>query len=130
MLIHNFYNSLGLNLKNSTLSLTDANNNVLKRELVTADEIIVGKPLFEDDPVYSVQYSTTQGIPALEIYNHYDVPIMVNDRILQPRCKIRYKGRYDNGIPYGEILKSTYDENVVVTVPATNLHYGLYFTPT
>lgn len=89
-----------------------------------ADTIIVGKPIFEYNPIYSTQYSTTQGIPALNIFNHYDVPIHVNDRILQPRCQLRYKGTYDNGIPYGKIFSSSFDEDVILTEPATNLHYG------
>lgn len=91
------------------------------------DKIYIGKPMFEYNPIYSTQYTTTQGIPALNIFNHYDVPILVNDKVLQPRCQMRYKGVYDNGLPYGEILKSSYDEDVVLTAPATNLHYGLVY---
>jgi hypothetical protein len=94
---------------------------------IRTDEVLIGKPMFEHNPIYTVQYTTTQGIPALNIFNHYDVPIFVNDRLVQPRCQIRYKGTYDNGIPYGEIFKSSYDEDVILTAPATNLHYGLVY---
>jgi hypothetical protein len=85
------------------------------------------KPLFENIPYNSIQYSSTQGIPAINIFNHYNFSILVNDRLLSPKCLLRYKGVYDNGIPYGEILKSSHDEDVVITAPATNLHYGISF---
>jgi hypothetical protein len=91
------------------------------------DKIYIGNPILEFNPIYSVQKTTTQGLPALNIFNHYDVPIFVNEKVLQPRCQLRYKGAYDNGIPYGEILRSSFDEDVVITSPATNLHYGLLY---
>lgn len=93
------------------------------------EEIVVGKPLFEYNPIYTVQYSTTQGLPALNIFNHYDIPILVNDRIISPKCQTRYKGIYDNGIPFGEVLTSSLDEDVIITDRATNLHYGLFYFP-
>jgi hypothetical protein len=102
-------------------------DNPIKEDPVTYEmsNVIVGIPVFEYNPIYTTQYSTTQGLTALNIFNHYDVPLTVNDRVISPRCQYRYKGVYDNGIPYGEILRSTYDEDVVINNRATNLHYGL-----
>lgn len=87
--------------------------------------IVVGKQILENNKNYTTQYSTTQGLPAINIINHYDVPILVNTFIIEPHCNFRYTGTYNNGIPYGEILFSTYDENVIITEPVTDLHYGL-----
>jgi hypothetical protein len=109
-------------------------NNVKIKEVPAPEngnlsKVVVGKVLFENNPLYTTQHSTTQGLSALNIFNHYDVPILINDFVIEPHCQLRYTGIYNNGIPYGELLHSLFDEDVCIVNPATDVHYGLVIFP-
>jgi hypothetical protein len=94
----------------------------------TTQNNILGHQLFvknNKDYYSTYQRTSTQGLPKIRLHNQYFVPITVNhSAMILPGQFFVYKGVDGTGIPYGEILHSTFDKDVVVNDEVTDIYFG------
>lgn len=84
-----------------------------------------GRPLFVLNNRSTFLQSTTQGLVAVTIHNHYTVPITINDVVVvEPNSSVRYTGLYGNGIPKGEHVHTDYDD-FMIDADISDIHLGL-----
>lgn len=72
--------------------------------------------------------AAVQGRPHIFIHNLSHLPLTLNDNIvIAPRSKLRYRGRYFNGVPLGMRLTDKDDLYPIVELdkPITDIYYGL-----